>query len=228
MCDIRIRIGTQTGRVFVKSPYHAGFVTEARKLNGKWVNTEEFGGEWAFDGRDEQRVRDLCIRLYGTDGRTQASLVTLRVTLGSWDGSDITLGGRSLVRRKGRDYRVELGDGVVVLEGGFPSSGGSVKNPRVDARDGTVLEVRDYPEELARELLPDAERGSSGFSVEIVGEPYLPRTTPIAVDPLTTAVEAGLARINGEAVAVMDPKVAALAQIREIMNAHGITVDDLR
>src|SRR5262245_3911911 len=120
MSDVSVRIGAETGRAFVKSPYNVQFVAEARTLNGTWVSSSQ---EWAFDGRDEQRVRDRCVRLYGTDGRTSAARVTLRVTLGSHDGPEITLGGRVLVRRKGRDSRAELGDGVVVLEGGFPSSG---------------------------------------------------------------------------------------------------------
>lgn len=206
MSDVAIRIGSDTGRVYVKSPYNKLFVSRAKGLNGKWVSST---GEWSFDGRDEQRVRDLCTELYGTDGRTQALLVTLRVTLGSIDGRDITLGGRSLVRRRERDYNVNLGDGVIVLAGGFLGSGGSVKNPRVAPRAGTILEVRDFPEAKARELGPDGGQGRAGFNVEIVGEPYLPATSqapatqPAAqVDPLTQAIESGISRINSEGAAV--------------------------
>lgn len=202
MSEITIRIGSESGRVFVKSPFNKAFVARARELNGKWVASSS---EWAFDGRDEARVREACIELYGNDGSTQASLVTLRVTLGSWDGPDITLGGRSLVRRRGRDYRVNLGEGVVVLEGGFPSCGGSMKNPRVDPQDGTVLEVRDFPESLARTLVPDAGRGSSGFAVEIVSAQLPP--TP-AVDEST--------------------KADAIAQIKSLMAQHCITVGELQ
>jgi hypothetical protein len=214
--SVQIRIGTETGRVYVKSPYNKAFVERARELNGKWVASTS---EWGFDGRDEQRVRDLCIELYGTDGRTQTNLVTLRVALGSRDGSDISLGGRSLVRRKGRDYRAELGEGVIVLEGGFPSSGGSVKNPRVAPHDGTVLEVRDFPESLAKDLLSD--------SVQIVGESYTPKAVVLAPDPLTQAIESGLARINAEGTAAIDPKSQAIASIRAMMAEHGISKEDL-
>ena len=168
---VSIRIGKETGRVYVKSPYNKNFVDAAGKLNGKWVSGS---GEWAFDGRDEARVRESCIAIYGTDGTTQAALVTLRVTLGGIDGIEITLGGRSLVRRPGRDSRVKLGDGVVVLEGGFPSSGGSVKNPRVAPLPGTVLEVRDFPAALASELGPTGGKTAAGFAVDVVLPPACP------------------------------------------------------
>lgn len=195
---VQIRIGSETGRVYVKSPYNKTFVTKSRDLNGKWIASTS---EWMFDGRDEARVRALCVELYGTDGATRAALVTLRVTLGDWDGPEITLGGRTLVRRRGRDSRADLGDGVIILTGGFPGWGGSVKNPRVNPQDGTVLEVRDFPEPLARELVPDAGRGR-GFQVEIISEPYSSQVAvPAAAadsDPLTQAVDDGLARINSE------------------------------
>lgn len=53
-----------------------------------------------------------------------------------------------------------------------------------------------------------------------------PPAAPIA-DPLTEAVEAGLARINAEGSATADPRAEALAQVRRLMAEHGLTVEDL-
>ena len=52
-----------------------------------------------------------------------------------------------LCERRGRDERVKLGDGVVIVEGSFAGSGGSRANPKLITDDrAVVLEVRDVPE----------------------------------------------------------------------------------
>ncbi len=151
---VKTWIGDKTGRFFVQSPYNTKFVEFCRNCNGKW-----FGGDkaWGFDARDEQKVREALLLCYATDGETIAPTCLIKFSLGGLDGEKITLGGRVLVERKGRDYRVNLGEGVIVLEGGFPPSGGSVKNPRVDAHEGTILEIRDFPLALARTILPEGD-----------------------------------------------------------------------
>jgi hypothetical protein len=173
-----VRIRVTAKRIFVRSPYNADFVEAARNRGGTWVGSKEHGGEWRFDARDLTWVRETCLSLYATDGEHVRPLLILRVALGKLDGERITLGGRPLVRRKYRDSRVELGDGVVVVEGGFPASGGPFRNqPRVWPRQGTVLEVRDFPEALARKLVGNPW-GKEGADVQIVGEPYLPQSGP--------------------------------------------------
>lgn len=46
-------------------------------------------------------------------------------------------------------------------------------------------------------------------------------------DDLTRAVEEGFARVNGEAVAIVDAKLQAIAQIKALMAQHGIAQDEL-
>ena len=59
---------------------------------------------------------------------------------------------------------------------------------------------------------------------ERYGQP--PRREPA---PLTAAVEAGLARVNGEgAAAAVSPRDAALVTIRSLMAEHGIAAEDMR
>lgn len=67
--------------------------------------------------------------------------------------------GRNVAHRANRDWRVQLGDGVVVVSGGFPPRGGSSKHPGLDPLDETVLEVRDVPKPLVQQAIetyPDA------------------------------------------------------------------------
>lgn len=164
-----ISISTDGGKCRVKSPYHPEFVTVARGRNGRWSSPH-----WIFDGRDEAGLRDECRRIYGTDG-TPVSCVDCRVDV--YDGMDFSgpswvALGRVLVERKGRDDRAKLGEGVVVIQGGFPSWGGSVKNPRPNADSGTILEVRDVPVELARR-----------WAAEHTGVTILEPETPAAPEP---------------------------------------------
>jgi hypothetical protein len=213
--------------VHAATPYNAAFVTLARELNGRWLAADKV---WRFDARDEARIRDICLELFGTDGAVSVPMVAVRVRLDEMrepsDGA-MDLGGRPLCRRLARDGKVRLGDGVIVVEGGFTKSSGSVKHPGVGARKGTILEVRDFPETTARELqalMPDA--------LEIVPNeapaPVVPaEAVPVAVDPLTAAFEAGLARVNGEGGISVPERDEAITTIKRLMAAHGITVDDL-
>lgn len=142
----RVDVRRDGERLIVRSPYHPDFPTGAKKLGGRWKSDA-----WVFDARDEERVRALCVEVYGEDGTPQ-ELVSLRVDI---DGittygreTSIFVAGREIVRVRGRDSGAVLGEGVVVLEGDF-TSGGSRKNPAVEHDPGTVVEVRDVPRAAA-------------------------------------------------------------------------------
>lgn len=138
MADITITNDGTT--VTARTPYHPDFPKKARAIGGKFR-----GGAWTFDARDEQRVRDLCREIYGTDG-TPVDTVTVRISTSSApDESAWWAFGRMIAERRYRDSAVRLGDGVVIVAGGFPQRGGSMKYPRLDAYEGTILEIRDVP-----------------------------------------------------------------------------------
>lgn len=130
-------------QLIVKSPYHPDFPGLARQLGGKWRPPH-----WIFDARDHDRVADLCRTIYGTAGE-EVELVDVRCSppiddcTKTWHDF-----GRFLATRSYRDQGVRLGDGVVVVEGSFPPSGGSQKNPCLDAYEGTIVEIRDVPRRL--------------------------------------------------------------------------------
>lgn len=147
-----IKIKIEGTKLSVTSPYHPDFPAAARKLGGKWQSPA-----WVFDARDEERVRKLCVRVYGTDGSAPADVLTVRCSaaLCDGDGNGSTLSyylcGRQVARAFGRDSGAKLGEGVIVLSGGF-GSGGSVKNPSCTVREGTIIEVRDLPRAAAEKL----------------------------------------------------------------------------
>jgi len=152
----------------VTTPYHPEFVAFARSRNGKWI-----APVWIFDARDESSVRAKCRKVYGTDGAS-VPCVDVRVSekYNGWENPSFALG-RELCRRRSRDEGVRLGEKVVVISGGFPSCGGSVKNPGLQARDNTVLEVRDVPADLA------AKFAAKYQGITIVSQVPSPRETAI-------------------------------------------------
>lgn len=148
-----IRIGkTSNGRAYAVSPYHPDFVKGAKRLNGRFGDLSLKEGTvkaWFFDSRDEVRVRELCVQVYGTDG-TPTETATLRVNVSACCecagvNESLMVAGRQVAFRPIRDAEVKLGDGVVLVSGGFPSAGGSVKYPELRPREGTIAIVRDVP-----------------------------------------------------------------------------------
>jgi hypothetical protein len=171
-----VQIEEREGKIRVRSPYHPAFVARARDLHGKWDSPC-----WVFDARDREHVEDSLRHVYGyADSGRAGELVTCRVHLDRFEHhheQSYYLLGRLLVKRPSRDSRIDLGPDVIAVEGGFPSSGGSVKNPRCQWREGTVLELKDVPRVLYDRLEPTWKD-----AVELVGSPDAP------ADPKSLAI----------------------------------------
>ena len=138
----------------VHSPYHPDFPSRARDLGGKWNSRAEL---WSFDARDEEHVRALLRDIYGSDGSgEEVATVTVRhrVSGRESDSPKLFLFGREIASKFGRDSRPSLGQGVVIVEGGFPTRGGSRNYPKLRGA-GTVLEIRDVPASLIPTDDPD-------------------------------------------------------------------------
>lgn len=189
---------TESGKsIKVESPYHPGFVAFAKKRQAKWAKPC-----WVFDARDREDVEAALRRHYGTAGEA-VPLCDARLTLSEevFYGTSLCELGRVVASRASRDYSVKLGDGVVLIHGGFPKSGGSVKNPDLAPKEGTVLEVRDVPLAMAEALAAeDAE-------VAIVRK-----------HPFEGAGAEGPAG---------DARAEALSRIRDLIAEHGFTVEEV-
>lgn len=143
------------------SPFVPGFSDKARALGGTWNATSK---AWYFDTRDSRRVRDLVQTTYGADPLAEPGdepeLITVRLDLDGFEtrSSNLWAFGREIVSRGNRDYSVRLGDGVIIIAGGFPGSGGSRANPALMTKPGTIVEVRDVPRPLV-DKLTEARKG---------------------------------------------------------------------
>jgi hypothetical protein len=161
---VSVKVVTTGTTTTLHSPYDPTLPSKARAIGGRWNGAAK---AWQFDARDEPRVRELAIEVYGSDGSdgsdTGQPTVTVRVPVTGVD-DEFRVAGRRLAHRPGRDDAVRLAPGVVIVTGGFSPSGGSVKNPRLEEDEGTVLEVRDVPALQAQRMVAEAGGG------EILGD----------------------------------------------------------
>lgn len=128
------------GSILVKSDYSKEFIKRAKMLEGVWKTPY-----WVFPEENEEQVRSLLMDIYGEDGTPQET-VDLLVDISQMDDDDtLSLCGRILCSRRGRDLQVKLGEGVILIKGGFTRYGGSAKYPRVSPEEGTVLKVKRCP-----------------------------------------------------------------------------------
>lgn len=139
----KVRVEFTEDKLHVYSEYSATFVKAAREMSGKW---DKGNGCWIFDKDNRDLVSKALINAYGEDGMTAVEKVTVIIDLDEADGnpdmkwnSAITYGKMALVSRRSRDARVKMANGVAVIEGGFPASGGSAKYPSPKPESGTVL-----------------------------------------------------------------------------------------
>lgn len=208
-----ITVTTKNGKTSVKSPFDPDFVTQAKTIGGRWDAANK---AWTFDARDEDRVRDLCREIYGTDGNPveMGDLVTVRVRLADhegdkWDNA-AKFAGQRIAHRPNRDEPVRLAANVVLVEGTLPSSGGSMRYPQINAGDDVVVEIRDIPRATLK-----LERESD---YEIVGE-----TSNVNVDALLAEREQLLARL-AEIDALLPEPEGTEATTREAAAALGVSV----
>ena len=140
-----IRIETEGTALDVTSPYNTDFVGRARRLAGRWNATRRV---WRFDARDEQAVRDLLVACYGTDGTTMPDVVSVRLTYDGWWSAarePFDYAGRIVAAASGRDSGARLGQGVVLLNGGFTSGGSRANWTTETLKSGAVVLLHDIP-----------------------------------------------------------------------------------
>ena len=157
---MNIDINTQHGILCVNCPYNSEFVAAAKILGGRWN-----APLWIFDPREEQKVRDLCYRVYGTDGIMEPDLLTIRAKFGPANDirqASIEVFGRTIARAWGKDSGVKLGEGVVLSSGGF-FSGGNAKHWETKAEPGTEVLITGIPRHRAEEMI---KSGAKWLSIE--------------------------------------------------------------
>lgn len=199
-----LTITIKDGALSVKAPFNGNFNGRAKRLGGRW---DGYTRSWTFDARDEKRVRDLCWDVFGQDG-IRSDLCTIEVVFDAGDScccGPLDVCGRTVARASGRDSGATLGDGVVILKGGF-SSGGSVKNWATQTRNGATVLIRDFPRPTALQILEEGKTDpDQRWLTRIVEEEAV-----VVVVNDREALEAERAALLAH-VAELDQQLAALA-----------------
>lgn len=145
-----IDITENDNRVHVATPYNPDFAPRAKEIGGRWNPDTK---TWNFDPRDRDRVETILSDLFGYIAHTSGEKVTVRIKAqdhvgtSKRDGWDkVTFAGRIVAQRRSRDAVVDLGSGVVIVDGAFDRSAGSMQYPAItEGRTNVVLEIRDLP-----------------------------------------------------------------------------------
>jgi len=185
-----VRIERKGTSLAVTCPYNPGFGRKAKEIAGQWDSN---GKTWNFDVRNEELVRNLLIDVYGTDDSATAELVSVKLVITLPDEEECQVGptcgvlviaGRVVAAASGRDSGARLGEGVVVVSGGF-KSGGSMKNWATMAKPNTVVILHDVPRAVAEKAVSNWEEGSG----------IVPGQPRVDIEALKTERERLLARV---------------------------------
>lgn len=134
----------------IHTEYAADLPPLFRSRGGKWE-----GGAWVWRKGGSAHGKAIAADLFGSDPEkvkvhipvNHAGIVAREAAL--------RIGGYVLATRTGRDRYANLH--ATLVAGSIPSSGGSVKNPRVAASDDAVFELhvcRDFAVRHGLEIVP--------------------------------------------------------------------------
>ncbi len=185
------------GRLLVTSPYDPAYTARAKSLGGKWDPARR---AWAFDVRDETRVRAVLVEVYGEDGSAipASDRVTMRIRFpegASVERDALRIAGREVASASGRDTGARLGPGVVMEEGRV-DSGGSRANWTTYVSKDTVLLLRDVPRGFAERVRAEPRVGRNTIEVELIEGDGAPAVDREALAAERERLLARLAEIN--------------------------------
>lgn len=165
----------ENGMAKVFTPYNSEFVAKIKKIGGrKWNGAEKC---WEVPETEIETVREYMMAVYGeTDKADDSEKVTVKVTFNEEEYAtceSIFLFGKAIARAMGRDSGARVCDDVTVLSGKL-TSGGSARNWRTVATEGTVIKVRNVPKAAL------GLTGEMNVTVEVIEEKELDRAALIA------------------------------------------------
>lgn len=165
----------ENGMAKVFTPYNSDFVAKIKRIGGRRWNGEEKC--WEVPETEIETVREYMKAVYGeTDQADDSDKVTVKVTFNEEEYAhcdSIFLFGKAIARATGRDSGARVCDDVTVLSGKL-TSGGSMRNWRTVAREGTVIKVRNVPKAAL------AITNDMNVTVEVVEENEVDRAALIA------------------------------------------------
>ena len=144
-----LKIDVTPAGINVKAPYHANFVSAARKIEGRW--DKPF---WKFPIQSEAAVRKLCAKFFGLAENGMVDLATVEITYPAIRafGRRLSEFGKDVATCEGKHLGVQMSYDVDILEGAF-QSGGSHKYWHVETTGHTKIHMHKIPRHLAEDAV---------------------------------------------------------------------------
>lgn len=143
MKNLDVKFTEKDGLLYIQSPYNQDFIKAVKAKGGKWKPDTK---EWAVSIDHIDSINNTLVDCYGVQylGDEKSEIEKVKVRLRAYDFEDedtISIDGIVLVSRRGRDLPVSYHNGAIVVEGEFPSSGGSRNNPEPAPDYDVILEA---------------------------------------------------------------------------------------
>lgn len=152
------KVGEKGESIEVVAPYEKKFIDFAHMQGAKWVGSRK---AWSFPARAEQDIHKALKEIFGFGPDVEKGIV--KISIPKVRDAEVRCAGRAILTKFHRDYRPKVGEGVRILSGDVPESGGSMKHPSINA-DDLVVEVADFP----LDLLKAAQEENPDWGFEIV------------------------------------------------------------
>lgn len=155
---------------YIDTPYNREFVSQIKTIGGaRWDSARRV---WKIPAACVDQARAIMRRVFGEcDLPDESRRVTVKLTFNENVASDkrssISIFGKQIARAFGRDSGAVVGEDVSFIEG-KPTSGGSRANWLTYIPAGCVALLRNVPEGILAEGLPD------GVTYEIVPDEPAP------------------------------------------------------
>lgn len=135
-----IKLESNGAKIDVYTPYNAAFVRMVKTIGGRWNANKK---AWSVGEENEERLKKILTEIYGHAGEGEKAM-TIKVRYKAWDFENkdgvVAIGSKETVKRLSRDRDVTFFNTVLVDGPMFYESGGSMRYPKVEAKEETVLE----------------------------------------------------------------------------------------
>lgn len=158
----QIIITRHDDKVFISAPFCQQNNVIFRNKGGKFLSNK-----WVFP--DTETVSEMIRELFGLSTELVVIKIAKSHDLLKAGGGEYVVGGYKVASRRFRDSAVEWPLGTWLISGNIPSSGGSQKNPAVQADDDSTFGVvvrRDFAEKNGLEIIKRASQNTDALLQE--------------------------------------------------------------
>lgn len=149
-CPYRVEYSPDRSKISIICGYCDEFVKAAKSIGGKFCAIDK---SWEFPVGAEDNLATMLENVFGYNFKNPPTeFVDVCFFVQHFREKEVYCAGKLVAKRPSRDHSVVLGDGVIVVEGSFPSRGGSHGNPLicpVNANRTLVVRVKGVPKPYA-------------------------------------------------------------------------------